>query len=35
MTDLHTHILYGLDDGAENIEMSVEMIKIAKKKRKK
>ncbi len=31
MTDLHTHILYGLDDGAENIEMSVEMIKIAKK----
>lgn len=30
MTDLHTHILYGLDDGAINLEMSVEMLKIAK-----
>ena len=30
MTDLHTHILYGIDDGSENIEMSVEMIKMAK-----
>lgn len=30
MTDLHTHILYNLDDGSENIEMSVEMLKIAK-----
>lgn len=31
MTDLHTHILYDLDDGSESIEMSVKMLEIAKK----
>ncbi|MEE1280833.1 MAG: CpsB/CapC family capsule biosynthesis tyrosine phosphatase [Acutalibacteraceae bacterium] len=31
MTDLHTHILYGLDDGAVNLEMSLKMLEIAKK----
>lgn len=31
MTDLHTHILYGLDDGADNLEMSVKMLEMAKK----
>lgn len=31
MTDLHTHILYDLDDGSESFEMSVEMLKLAKK----
>ena len=27
MTDLHTHILPGMDDGAENVEKSIEMLK--------
>lgn len=27
MTDLHTHILPGIDDGAKNVEMSLEMLR--------
>ncbi|MBQ4137834.1 MAG: capsular biosynthesis protein, partial [Clostridia bacterium] len=27
MTDLHTHLLYGIDDGAADMEMSVNMLK--------
>lgn len=27
MTDLHTHILFGIDDGARDLEMSKEMLK--------
>lgn len=30
MIDIHCHILFGLDDGAENISESVEMAKIAR-----
>ncbi|MEE1320231.1 MAG: CpsB/CapC family capsule biosynthesis tyrosine phosphatase [Acutalibacteraceae bacterium] len=29
VTDLHSHILFGVDDGAETIEESVEMLKMA------
>lgn len=29
MIDIHSHILYGCDDGAKNIEQSIEMIKVA------
>ena len=29
MFDLHSHILYGLDDGAKNLEEAVEMLRIA------
>ncbi len=29
MIDLHSHILSGLDDGAQNVEMSVEMARMA------
>ena len=29
MIDLHAHILYGLDDGAENSEMMLSMFHIA------
>ena len=28
-TDIHTHIIPGVDDGAECIEVSLEMLKIA------
>lgn len=31
MTDLHTHILYNVDDGSESLEMSIKMLEIAKK----
>lgn len=31
MIDIHCHILYDLDDGAEDINMSVEMAKLAEK----
>lgn len=31
MTDLHSHILYGVDDGAETIEMTLEMLSMASK----
>ena len=27
--DIHTHVLPGIDDGAENWDMSMEMLKIA------
>ena len=27
--DIHSHILYGVDDGPDNIETSIEMMKIA------
>lgn len=26
-TDIHSHILYGIDDGSKNIEESIEIIK--------
>lgn len=29
MTDLHSHILYGVDDGSTDIDMSLEMLEIA------
>ncbi|MGE5615146.1 MAG: tyrosine-protein phosphatase [Bacillota bacterium] len=29
MIDLHSHVLYGLDDGAENEEMTLNMLRIA------
>ncbi len=29
MIDLHSHILYGIDDGSKNKEMTLEMLKIA------
>ncbi|WP_462257292.1 CpsB/CapC family capsule biosynthesis tyrosine phosphatase, partial [Ekhidna sp.] len=29
MIDLHSHILHGIDDGAKDIEMSVEMARLA------
>ena len=28
MTDLHTHILPGMDDGAESVEMSLDMLRM-------
>ncbi len=31
MIDIHSHILWGLDDGAKNEEISTEMLEIAKK----
>ncbi len=31
ITDLHSHILFGIDDGADTIEESVEMLKMAEK----
>lgn len=31
MTDLHTHILYSVDDGSESIEMTLEMLSMASK----
>ena len=31
ITDLHSHILFGIDDGADTIEESVEMLKLAEK----
>ena len=31
MIDIHSHILYGLDDGAQTMEQSIEMAKIAEK----
>ena len=30
MIDIHFHLLYGVDDGPETIEESIEMLKIAK-----
>lgn len=30
MTDIHTHLLYDIDDGAENIETSIAMLEIMK-----
>lgn len=29
MCDIHSHILYGIDDGAENLNVSIEMLRIA------
>lgn len=29
MTDLHSHILYGVDDGSPSLEMSIDMLKTA------
>lgn len=29
MVDIHSHILYGLDDGSKDMQMSLEMLKIA------
>ena len=31
MVDIHSHILYGIDDGSKNIEDSVNMVREAKK----
>lgn len=31
ITDLHSHILFGIDDGADTIEESVEMLRMAEK----
>ncbi|MEE0858339.1 MAG: CpsB/CapC family capsule biosynthesis tyrosine phosphatase [Acutalibacteraceae bacterium] len=31
MTDLHSHIIYGVDDGSENMDMSIEMLRGASK----
>ena len=31
MIDIHSHILPGIDDGAKNISMTLEMIKMAEK----
>lgn len=31
MTDLHTHILPGIDDGAKNVAMSLEMLRMEKR----
>ncbi|MGM9551423.1 MAG: tyrosine-protein phosphatase [Clostridia bacterium] len=31
MVDLHSHVLFGIDDGAENIEMTLEILKEAEK----
>lgn len=31
ITDLHSHILYGIDDGADTIEESVQMLRMAEK----
>ena len=28
ISDIHTHILYGIDDGAYNCEMSMELIRM-------
>ena len=30
MIDIHNHSLYGVDDGAKSIEISVEMLRVAK-----
>ena len=30
MIDIHCHLLYGVDDGADTIEESVEMLKLAR-----
>lgn len=31
MIDLHSHIIYGVDDGSENADMSLELLRIAAK----
>ncbi len=31
MIDLHTHVLYGIDDGSQDIENSIEMLRVAER----
>ena len=31
MIDIHSHVIPGIDDGAKNEEMAIEMLKIAEK----
>ena len=31
MTDIHNHLLYGIDDGSKSIEESIEVLKEMKK----
>ena len=33
MKDLHSHILYGIDDGSKTIERSIELLKSLEKEK--